>query len=317
MEEEPREIAAKDLLFSDDTAARKLPPICPKCGTWNPPEAKFCKKDGVKLPERGRRPGSGLAFQPDAQSNGRAAPPTGTGTGNIGISQEVNPAAAGMELPMGIPQSGATSGRNHASPVKRPLPQIPRKYLPLFIVICALLLVIAGAGSYRYLSSDRSAAIQQPPEEKAEEKPVAQGEVNAPAPPPPRPEPAAQTSPQPADIQTPSSRPKRQHKEQVKKAADRKPPEKRAPVASVVPKKEIKDVKPKDEQPDPAKTEGKLNRLLRSSGVGGVTAEVGENMAVTLKGTVRSSRDKARALSAAKSLREVKGVKDIIFVIEP
>ena len=69
MEQGSGKIPPKDLLFSDDTTIRKLPPICPQCGTWNPPEAKFCKKDGFKLPERGGRVGSTFPVRHGEGSN--------------------------------------------------------------------------------------------------------------------------------------------------------------------------------------------------------------------------------------------------------
>ena len=89
-------------------------------------------------------------------------------------------------------------------------------------------------------------------------------------------------------------------------------------VVPVKPKPEIKEiVKPKEQHLDPEKIEGKLNQALRNSDVGGVTAEISENMTATLKGTVRSSKEKSKALSLARGFEGVKSVKDIIFVIEP
>jgi len=280
MKEETRKISAKDLLFSDDATARKVPPICPQCGTWNPPEAKFCKKDGVKLPERGGRG----EVQPDRSP----VATTGQGAGEVGISGE------------------------------RPLPQSPKKYLYLFIIV-GILLVVVAAGSYRYYPAERGAtiqAVQRTPEGKAEEKGAVRRENDVPVSPPREPERPAEAA-QPPTAAPVSSQPEAQPRGETRKKAGKKPADKHVQAVSAKPKKEAKEAKQSEERPDPAKTEGRLNKLLRSSGIVGVTAEVGGNMSVTLKGTVSSGRDKARALSLAKGLREVKGVRDIIFVIEP
>jgi len=280
MKEETRKISAKDLLFSDDAAARKVPPICPRCGTWNPPEAKFCKKDGVKLPERGGRGEVQPGRSPEVIIEQEA--------GDIGISGE------------------------------EPLPQSPKKHLYLFIIVGIFLVVIA-AGSYRYFPADRGTAVQpvqKTSDPKAEEKGTVQRENEAPVPPPRESERAAEPA-QPRAAAPASPQPEAQPRAEIRKKADRKPADRHVHAASAKPKKEATETKQKEERPDPAKVEGKLNRLLRSSGIVGVTAEVGGNMSVTLKGTVSSGKDKARALSLAKGFKEVSGVRDIIFVIEP
>jgi predicted RNA-binding Zn-ribbon protein involved in translation (DUF1610 family) len=67
---------------------------------------------------------------------------------------------------------------------------------------------------------------------------------------------------------------------------------------------------------DPAKLEGDINRTLRNAGLSGVTAVVNDNLEVTLKGSVGSKYEKDRAFEIAKTFKEAKRIKDIIFVVE-
>lgn len=69
-------------------------------------------------------------------------------------------------------------------------------------------------------------------------------------------------------------------------------------------------------QPDPAKLEGDINRALRNGGVGGVTAQVGDDFSVTLKGSATSAAEKNRAFQIARQFRGVGATKDRIFVVE-
>ena len=66
---------------------------------------------------------------------------------------------------------------------------------------------------------------------------------------------------------------------------------------------------------DPAKLEGEINRELRNAGLGNVTAAVDSKRVVTLKGSVRSGKDKQRALGIARGFPGVQGVKDMVFTI--
>jgi ribosomal protein L40E len=68
---------------------------------------------------------------------------------------------------------------------------------------------------------------------------------------------------------------------------------------------------------DLPRLEGQMNKALRIEGLDGVTAEVDEAAGVTLKGVVKGSQDKKKAFKIAKSFKEVRQIKDIIFVIEP
>lgn len=69
-------------------------------------------------------------------------------------------------------------------------------------------------------------------------------------------------------------------------------------------------------KPDPAKLEGDINRALRSGGVGGVTAQVGDDFTVTLKGSATSVAEKSRAFQITHQFRGIGATKDRIFVVE-
>ena len=66
---------------------------------------------------------------------------------------------------------------------------------------------------------------------------------------------------------------------------------------------------------DPAKLEGELNRALRNGGAGGVTAQVNDDLSVTLKGS-GSASEKERAMQVVRQFRGIRAVKDKIFVVE-
>lgn len=68
--------------------------------------------------------------------------------------------------------------------------------------------------------------------------------------------------------------------------------------------------------PDPAKLEGEINRALRSGGVGGVSAQVGDDFSITLKGSTTSTAQKDQAFEIARQFKGVGGVKDRVFVVE-
>lgn len=66
---------------------------------------------------------------------------------------------------------------------------------------------------------------------------------------------------------------------------------------------------------DPAKLEGDINRALRNDGIDGITAQVGDDFTVTLKGSTTSDVDKDLAFGIAQRFKGVKAVKDKIFVV--
>ncbi len=55
---------------------------------------------------------------------------------------------------------------------------------------------------------------------------------------------------------------------------------------------------------------------MHDAGIKGVIAEVRDDMAAVLKGTAMSIPEKQKAFEIAKGFKEVKDVKDIVFVIE-
>ncbi len=66
---------------------------------------------------------------------------------------------------------------------------------------------------------------------------------------------------------------------------------------------------------DAVRLEGEINHALRAIGIKGVTAEVGKDRSVSLKGSVRSIEEKQKAIETAKQFKAIKEVKDIIFVV--
>ncbi|KWT82644.1 BON domain-containing protein [Candidatus Magnetominusculus xianensis] len=69
-------------------------------------------------------------------------------------------------------------------------------------------------------------------------------------------------------------------------------------------------------QPAPGTLESSINSALKNAGLTKVTAEVNENLDVTLKGTVSSTRDKNKAFDTTKQVKGTKKIKDKVFVVE-
>lgn len=89
-----------------------------------------------------------------------------------------------------------------------------------------------------------------------------------------------------------------------------------APAKATSPPPRVALTPPSSSTPDPAKLEGDINRALRNGGVGGVTAQVGDDLSVTLKGSATSAAEKNRAFQIARQFRGVGTTKDRIFVVE-
>jgi len=89
-----------------------------------------------------------------------------------------------------------------------------------------------------------------------------------------------------------------------------------APAKAASPPPRVTLAPPSTSTPDPAKLEGDINRALRNGGVGGVTAQVGDDFSVTLKGSATSTAEKNRAFQIARQFRGVGATKDRIFVVE-
>ncbi len=73
---------------------------------------------------------------------------------------------------------------------------------------------------------------------------------------------------------------------------------------------------PPQVQQDPAKLEGEINRTLRNAGLMGVTAVVGDDLSVTLKGSIGSVEEKNKALEIARTFKGVTKIKDVLFIVE-
>jgi len=89
------------------------------------------------------------------------------------------------------------------------------------------------------------------------------------------------------------------------------PPEK-TPAA---PQQSFPSPLPKPIKIDSAKLEGEINKKLRNVGLMGVTAEVSDDLYVTLKGSVMSDTEARMAHKIAKDFEGVKGVNNKIFII--
>jgi hypothetical protein len=89
-----------------------------------------------------------------------------------------------------------------------------------------------------------------------------------------------------------------------------------APTPKPVPEPTPSTQQPTPPRPDPQALEAAINKGLKNAGLTTVTAEVNENLDVTLKGTVASARDKNKAFDTAKKARGVKKIKDKVFVVE-
>ncbi len=87
---------------------------------------------------------------------------------------------------------------------------------------------------------------------------------------------------------------------------------------------ELKDIRdniqvvepPPIEKIDPSKLEDEISIALRNAGLKGITLEVRDDLTVTLKGTVRSSDEKEKAIQITKKIKGIKKIKDVIFVVE-
>jgi hypothetical protein len=349
MEQGPEKDSTKNLLFSGNETPRRQPRICPKCGTWNPPDAEFCGKDGVKLPEQGRHaraPHFSQSWSRPAKSVISTARP---GTTAHGITTpRVYDTPGGTEDRtdrMEMAKDPERDAKDCTAQGKPVYSQTPKDHLFL-ITVCILLIAVAGSGFCWRLFIEERAAMQQNLERRAN----FDKKIDTPASPPDRPQQTGQSVPQPAGPPDVSLAPETRNTVGPEKTIDREMKSESAPAVSrkairsrerkaseAVRDEAIKKrsftaapthsqpknthdgirARPKEQPPDRARIEKDINRLLLDSGAGSITAEVSENMTATLKGTVRRNEDRHKALSVAKGFKEVGSVKDVIFVIGP
>ncbi len=62
--------------------------------------------------------------------------------------------------------------------------------------------------------------------------------------------------------------------------------------------------------------ENQIGRALKNTGIDGITVEVNSALQATLKGAVKSLEEKNKVLEIAKIFKDVKRIKDLIFVVE-
>jgi ribosomal protein L40E len=92
-----------------------------------------------------------------------------------------------------------------------------------------------------------------------------------------------------------------------------------APVATPAPTRQPQAVAAPPSAPqkrDPAKMEGEIGRNLRANGINGITAQVSDDFAVTLKGSVRNAAEKDLAFNIARQFGAVGPIKDKVFIVE-
>lgn len=66
----------------------------------------------------------------------------------------------------------------------------------------------------------------------------------------------------------------------------------------------------------PVKLEEEINSALRNAGLRGITAKVNNNFEVTLKGTVSGIYEKTKAFKIARRFKQVRRIRDMVFVVE-
>jgi len=312
--------------------------LCPKCGTSYPLTAKFCKNDGTPL-QRVSPPMTEIKkpevtekeIKPEAAAEPKLEVKTEEKPSEAVIEPKVSieekPLIPGPEKPEDViicPKCGTENHptarfcRKDGTPLKeetKPPVAAEKEIKPevtvrheaeitpakveikkeqkrpsktwVWVAACILFLIIAGVGSYLYFSGQigkKTGEVTAVPEvtTKPQEPIKAPEVVEKPA------------SPQePETVQPPVPTPET-------------PKPAKAPIPAPASISKI----------DPAKLEGDINRALRNAGLRGVTSEVNDNLEVTLKGSVGSNNEKNRAFEIAKSFKEAKKIRDVIFVVE-
>lgn len=282
---------------------------CPRCGTRNASSARFCKVDGTALSQEA---------QP-ARTDARVCPGCGT----------ANPPTAKFCKADGFPLDATTAS---AAP-----PRMRRAIWPAVTAV-ATLVIAAGGGLAWWLFGTRTPAplevagaasaprtdppLQATPPAVAVPIPGAAPESTtaaapAPAEPPPGVPPVASLPPSVGRFDP-------QARTGVSPAARLEPPT--APVISppVSPQAPV-DPPPRARVepppaivtlPNPAELEININRALRGGQIDGITAQVGEDGAVTLRGQTGSLAEKERAFRIARTVRGVSAAKDLVWVAE-
>jgi len=263
--------------------------ICKKCGNEIPDTAKFCPKCGAKVEFEKQ-------LKPEIQRDVIICKNCG----------EINPSTAKFCKKCGTPLKEKITPVITKERIKR-----PSKIWIWITAICGLILVIIGIGSYLYFSGKYQIFLDwigkkptevtflpEKPSEPIKEKEVEEIKPEIKVPPPTLP-----PSPPSAEIEKP--------KEKIVKT--KKPEIKVPPPTSGLTTGPLPPQPPKI---DPAKLEGDINRALRNAGLSSVTAEVNDNLEVTLKGSVMSQYEKEKAFEITNRFKEIKRIRDKIFVIQ-
>ncbi len=288
--------------------------LCPKCGTPNPLTAKFCKKDGTPLKEEVKPyPAVKQEVKPETPARPKIKEPIPS---KIEVRKEV------------------TKG-------------ISKKHI--WIGAAILIVIVVGVGSYLYFSGRTSkkpievatkSEVSKPSENALHQK--QETKVEEPAKPQ---SPPVQTVPEPPKSSVDNTKIEREINKALRDnrlgdiyakvdvdlvatlmgTASNQEDQDRA-LSITRSNREIKEVRnniqikevapPPPTRIDPAKLEDDINRTLRNAGLSSVTAIVNDNLEVTLKGSVASNYEKGRAFEIAKTFKDAKKIKDLIFVVE-
>ena len=285
--------------------------ICPKCGAENPLTARFCRKDGTPLKEKISLP---IIVEKEIKSEGIVKPKIESAP-KIEVKKEA----------------------------KRP------SKAWAWIAGFGLILIMVGVGSYLYFSrhpSKKRAEVttvsgvpktHQTPETKAFETQKPETQVSDTQ------ESKTEVVSQPApETIEPSEIGKKINGElrnkgltEVYAEVDQsliavlrgtviEPRDKEYAIAIAKKFGELKGVRDairvavpkKEKKVDIDKLENDIRKALNNAGFENITVEVGRDLSVTLRGTVKSIEEKNKILQIISGFKDIKEINDMIFVIE-
>lgn len=135
---------------------------CPTCGTMNPPNARFCKKDGTSLAAAAAKQGKsidpakpvdrvaemamGLSLAPDPESESRAVPPPPPPPRPRPATSVSQPAGARPKIEAPKPEPSVDDTGIHATGIRRR----PRSKGAKLGLIAAAVVIAAGAAGLLY-----------------------------------------------------------------------------------------------------------------------------------------------------------------------
>lgn len=358
--------------------------ICPKCGTPNPLTAKFCKKDGTPLKEEVRpaepkekevkpkvivepKPTEIITETKEVEKPPEKIVEIEKQKVEAPLKEEIKPPT--VEKKEIKPEISVQPRIKETVPPKEEVKREPVKRPSktwIWLTILGLVIIIAGAGGYLYFSGQigkkpsevtPAPEVSKPPEPakpeevaKTSEPPQVpqkvEPEIEKPIPPLPKGELVKPTIHKP---ETPSVDITKLEREVNRSLRNRglndiyaevdtslvatlmgttSSQEDRNRAISIARSyREIKEIRdniqvkevklpPPAPKVDPAKLEGDINRALRNAGLRGITAEVSDDLQVTLKGSVGSAQEKNRAFEIAKTFKDAKRIRDVIFIVE-